>query len=665
MGVLDDLSPTQRAALSSATSAPRRTTGSDVRDPSPHKTGTTGATSSSSGNVRADKRDTSTPTRTNTAAMVSGSSDTGTPNRSGSPDDRDKAPDPFASSKNRNRSGSPDDRDSGRGKSTTDPVDPDTKLSYGMMLDFLETPERNQPSPSSRVDRPGDEFVSFDQFRRDVRNGSLGLPRAAGYGLDYNPDAGPIAFDPMAQDTAAMNESLKAPPPMDVLQSVHDFLQAPYQRRVDENGGVAPFEGPIDKEGIYKFLQQPYLDRIAREAAAKAPKTPSGWEDPWSQLNPDYRLPSEPLPNDARPAPYIPDQTVQANDRLPSGEYLPSQEPSPAQAYVPLPRVDPRGYVPAAAAIDSNYGDPGLVTGTPEAPAAEPSVWDGVVDNTGKLLGHTALGGVVSTLFPDLWNGAGDLMKGLGINGAPAGPMRDYPGWDADRGTWAGNDPEKKRKKKPPVTPPPETPPATFPDLNHNGIDDRTEGYNGPDTHVVFDLPPTRSARFPNMPPYNPGRSDEWSYFTNNHLSEGGVVGYAEGGALDGSDPRVKLIGDTEDILGKIKDGTRPDEADTAKLKAFVAQFGDGALKSLHDNVQGGMTMRGGRLIKGPGGPKDDAVPAVIIDKGTAVSPAKLSNGEFVFPVEAVEGIGEGDAALGAERLQQLAERLSAGKKVA
>ena len=121
-------------------------------------------------------------------------------------------------------------------------------------------------------------------------------------------------------------------------------------------------------------------------------------------------------------------------------------------------------------------------------------------------------------------------------------------------------------------------------------------------------------------------------------------------------------------MLEDIKSGKKPDEAAAATLKAFVAQFGDGALKSLHDNVAGGMTMKSagkGRQIKGPGGPKDDAVPAVIVEEGSVVSPAKLSNGEFVFSVDAVKGIGEGDVELGAERLQQLAERLSAGKKAA
>lgn len=287
--------------------------------------------------------------------------------------------------------------------------------------------------------------------------------------------------------------------------------------------------------------------------------------------------------------------------------------------------------------------------------AAEPSAWDSVVDNTGKLLSNTGLGSIVSTLFPDMWNGIGGIFKGTG---EPAGPVYEMSNWDRDRGTWKNNDGSEggNGTGQPAVAPPPV---VAFPDLNHNGIDDRLEGYTGPDTDPA--VPGSkfgRKARFPNMPPYNPGRSDEWSYFTNNHLADGGMV-YAEGGSIDRSDPKVQLIGATEDVLERIKAGEKPDESAAKTLKAFVAQFGDAALRSLNDNVGEGMSMKSGRLIKGPGGPKDDRVPAVIVEEGSVVSPAKLSNGEFVFSVAAVEGAG------GPEALQELADRLSARRSAA
>lgn len=265
------------------------------------------------------------------------------------------------------------------------------------------------------------------------------------------------------------------------------------------------------------------------------------------------------------------------------------------------------------------------------------------------------------------------MMKGLfdGERGT-ATANGDFTRWDPREGVSLGGGSSFSRDATGYVdTTPSRLPPGknvppggAFPDLNHNGIDDRLEGYTGPDTQPPIPPPAAygRTAQFPDMPPYNPGRDDEWLYFLNNHLADGGMVEaptYADGGAIDQSDPRVQLIGQTEDVLERLKAGEKPDEAAARTLKAFVAQFGDAALKSLHDNVGEGMSMKSGRLIKGPGGPKDDAVPAVIVEEGSTVSPAKLSNNEFVMPVSAVEGIGEGDVEIGAQRMQELADRLS------
>lgn len=517
-----------------------------------------------------------------------------------------------------------------------------------------------------------------------------------------------------------------------------------FYQRVADNNGVVPFEGAVDWGGIYDYLQAPANRRLAAQPAeitvrGGTPMTSYDRVDPDTKLsfgmlldllqtpevgtkglpgltsrpvrtyqtdnegNPifDDRLPAEPLPDNQPLPPSVYDPNASVVDAIPDGgvdeagrrtsEFIEPQQPLGVDERwgFKSPYFDMGRLIRQATADDpyysplpedaSSYVDPGA----PVDPT-EPSTWDNVVDNTGKLLSHSGLGAIVSTLFPDLWSSGGDMMKGLfdGERGT-ATANGDFTRWDPREGVSMGGGSSFSRDasgyvdttphdgKKTPVTP--GVPGRDFPDLNHNGIDDTVEGYTGPDTKVpvVFDPPPTREVRFPDMPPYNPGRSDEWTYFTNNHLAEGGVVdayGYAGGGVIDPSDPKVRLIGDTEDVLEDIKSGKKPDEAAAATLKAFVAQFGDGALKSLHDNVAGGMTMKSagkGRQIKGPGGPKDDAVPAVIVEEGSVVSPAKLSNGEFVFSVDAVKGIGEGDVELGAERLQQLAERLSAGKKAA
>ena len=477
------------------------------------------------------------------------------------------------------------------------------------------------------------------------------------------------------------------------------------QERIAANGGVAPFEGVVDWAGIYDYLQAP----ANRRPAAQQPldiTVSGGHEWPRGPIGRggrrgDPRLPSEPVTGSLPPS--IPDPNASVVDAIPSSEVdelgrrtSEFVEPPVAVDWHNLPADQRWGWKSPFADMGRTitgalgYDDPPSMNAPGYGPESqtsaeagidaatqEPSTWD----NTGKLLSHFGLGAIVSTLFPDMWSAGGDMMKGMfGGERGTATANGDFTRWDPREGVSVGGGSSFSWKDgyldttphavpgkgEPPVVPPV----GAFPDLNHNGVDDRIEGYTGPDTKVpvVFDPPPTREVRFPDMPPYNPGRSDEWTYFTNNHLADGGIVGYAEGGAIDSNDPKVKLIGDTEDVLEDIKSGKKPDEAAAATLKAFVAQFGDGALKSLHDNVAGGMTMKSagkGRQIKGPGGPKDDAVPAVIVEEGSVVSPAKLSNGEFVFSVDAVKGIGEGDVELGAERLQQLAERLSAGKKAA
>ena len=62
----------------------------------------------------------------------------------------------------------------------------------------------------------------------------------------------------------------------------------------------------------------------------------------------------------------------------------------------------------------------------------------------------------------------------------------------------------------------------------------------------------------------------------------------------------------------------------------------------------------GAALAQGP-----DNVPAVIQDKaGQPVSPATIKEGEFIFSVEAVIAVGEGDHARGVQILNQIHDQL-------
>lgn len=469
--------------------------------------------------------------------------------------------------------------------------------------------------------------------------------------------------------------------------AIYDFVQAPAKRRMEREAEAAAQNQPrfdkVDPDTKLSFgmlldlLGTPELSTayIPVAASIDAPVLTSGERSALARYVPE-RLPAEPLPKNQPPPAYNPVagngvDSAYVADRAPSGEYVPAAVAA-IDNIVGLPRRDPRGYnvgydEPVIRQSDQagdlfetdgqvmtpdgrvvRQGAPAIrtVAATPKAAAAEPSVWDNVVDNTGKLLSHTGLGGIVSTLFPDFWAGMGDSMKGL-ATGSPPVPMSQVPNWDNDRGVWYGSDSSRESPQIGGL--------VGFIDVNGNGIDDRLEGYTPGGTlppGAPRPSPTGRDVVFPDMPPFNPGIDAEWRYFRDTY-ADGGEVGEGYDRAAMQSDPRMALIAAAEDAIENFAEGD-PQAGDEAALRAFVEQFGDAALKELAINVKDGMKANGGRLIEGPGGPKDDAVPAVVTDKAGRKRPAALSDGEFVFPVEAVEGAG------GPEALQQLSDMLAA-----
>lgn len=296
-------------------------------------------------------------------------------------------------------------------------------------------------------------------------------------------------------------------------------------------------------------------------------------------------------------------------------------------------------------------GGDGPIAGGPllNEPAAkvEPTIWDNVVDMTGSMLGNTLLGGAVKTFFPDAWESMGNGFKnpsgsladtGGGYDrwGDPVNPMNSLMQGNTNNnsssnGLWAYDG---------------------FLDANNNGTDDRQETPQTP-AYVAPSLAP-RNVSFPDMPPYRPGIDNEWRYFTGPGYADGGMVEAVPEAApspFAGMDPRVTIIADAEDAL----DGTAADPE--AAIKKFVDTFGEEALKTLAAQVKQGLSLRKGkpRVVQGPGGPTDDAVPAMI----DGVQPAALSSGEVVMPVDAVMGAGDGDPRAGADKLMALADHLS------
>ncbi len=314
-----------------------------------------------------------------------------------------------------------------------------------------------------------------------------------------------------------------------------------FYQRVQDNGGVVPFEGPVDWKGIgdsiYDFLQAPADRRMERESARQPVSITVGGQgtptydkvDPDTKLSfgmlldllgtpevsnrymtpgPDMeRLPAGPSPVGKQMPPTYDDanivraygDTVGVSEPIPAlggietavndGSLLQElQEPSIVQSADAgdLFETDGRMLAPDGTVI--NPGGPSGVNAAVPEPAKEPSVWDGVVDNTGKLLSHTALGGIVSTLFPDMWSGMGDAFKGIGT-GAPnslleptGNPSATY--WNPSTGGWTNDQggvvdrysfQVDSSMRNNPNAPTPATPTPGFPDLNHNGVDDRIE----------------------------------------------------------------------------------------------------------------------------------------------------------------------------------------------
>jgi hypothetical protein len=108
-------------------------------------------------------------------------------------------------------------------------------------------------------------------------------------------------------------------------------------------------------------------------------------------------------------------------------------------------------------------------------------------------------------------------------------------------------------------------------------------------------------------------------------------------------------------IAGKIPNGE-------PIIQAFLQKFGPEALQELIASVkqasQQQVPENMGRLLSGPGGGVEDAIPASIDGK----QPAALSSGEFVVPAHAVAGLGDGSTEHGARKLQGMVNKVNQSK---
>lgn len=137
-------------------------------------------------------------------------------------------------------------------------------------------------------------------------------------------------------------------------------------------------------------------------------------------------------------------------------------------------------------------------------------------------------------------------------------------------------------------------------------------------------------------------------------LAEGGIADLAQGGMeapAGGGNEKDVVAGAISAIKGESRN---PEVA----LGAFLAQYGEEALRELVDKVQSGETdetmQRGEGKLDGAGDGMDDLIPASIDGQQDVL----LSDGEFVVPADVVSGLGNGSSDAGARELERMMDRV-------
>jgi hypothetical protein len=207
-------------------------------------------------------------------------------------------------------------------------------------------------------------------------------------------------------------------------------------------------------------------------------------------------------------------------------------------------------------------------------------------------------------------------------------------------------------------------------------------GSGGPDLSQM--RPMAREARTPGAG-FVPGQSPEFDFgvsapYTTQYMDKyapqgmagGGMVervvpGYGpvpmrEGGIADiGAAPQARPPGaqnEREVISAAIAavQGTHPQPQ--VALGAFLAQYGEAALRDLVDRVKSGemgetAAKTEGKLA-GPGDGMADMIPATIDGQDDVL----LSDGEYIVPADVVSGLGNGSSDAGAQALDTMNDRV-------
>jgi len=203
---------------------------------------------------------------------------------------------------------------------------------------------------------------------------------------------------------------------------------------------------------------------------------------------------------------------------------------------------------------------------------------------------------------------------------------------------------------------------------------------------------------------YRPGFDEEFSYFADGGLAS---LKYGRGGKVLTKEERLGLMdrlealgpddeyttkaqqtemdlimrelsrpGITGDLLRRQEGGMMPEpndkelisnavdaiegrvESPEIALAAFVARYGEEALRDLVGRVQRGEFARDAMveegMVRGVGDGMDDMVPATLEGEQDVV----LSDGEFIVPADVVSGLGNGSSDAGSDALYEMMDRV-------
>jgi len=165
------------------------------------------------------------------------------------------------------------------------------------------------------------------------------------------------------------------------------------------------------------------------------------------------------------------------------------------------------------------------------------------------------------------------------------------------------------------------------------------------------DIPEAEAAVYDLKDPgsdYRPGFDEEFSYFADGGLAS---LKYQEGGMMPEPNDKELISNAVDAIEGRV-------ESPEIALAAFVARYGEEALRDLVGRVQRGEFARDAMveegMVRGVGDGMDDMIPATLEGEQDVV----LSDGEFIVPADVVSGLGNGSSDAGSEALYEMMDRV-------